>query len=458
MDQVIIAVDVGTSSLKAGAVDERGKLLNWVRVPLIDGSEGPLETQSVSIWLEALRTAFRRLPEGKRAAALAISGNGPTIVPVDARGNALDEASLWLNKNDVRIEGQPSFFLPKIAWLAQKKPEVYKRTRWFFGCPEYLSFILTGEPAAFYPSDEFLPYIWDRKGTEAYQLDERKLPGMVKCGQSLGTVLPSAAREFHLPQDIPVVATGADFLMSLIGTAVTAAGRTCDRAGTSEGINCCLEHKIDHPRIRCLPHAVEGLYNIAGILASTGRIFEWFRQFSGQQNRNYYDMLAEIEAVRWKSDLPHFYPSLHRGAVWEFSRGIFTNLEAHHGSAEMGRAVVSSIGFGVRDLIETLEGQGCRIESLRISGGQGRNNIWNQMKADMTGKVIEVPHIIDAELAGNAAAAYTAMGAYSSVSDAAEAIVRIDRRFEPNIPRYKTYSGEYSDYRVRCARIIDALN
>lgn len=456
-EPLVIAMDVGTSSLKAGVVDPRGTLLQYTRIPFNLKQDGPLETQSTDIWIEGLKAAVREFGDTSGVAAVAISGNGPTVVPVDERGIPLDEASLWLNKRDERIEGQSSFFLPKIAWIKAKQADIYRKARWYLGCPEFLSFYLTGEVAAFSPSGEFDQYIWDEAGMAAYGIDKKTLPPIIKTGESMGRITADAAAEAGLPAGIPVVATGADFLMSLVGTGATKPGRTCDRTGTSEGINCCCDHKIQHERIRCLPHAIEGLYNIAGILSSTGRIFEWFRRFSGQAHRPYSEMMQEISTLPWSTDLPHFYPSLHRGEVWEFSKGVFTNLEAHHGPAEMGRAVVSSIGFGIRDLIETLENHGCSIESLRISGGQGRSEIWNRMKANITGKVVEVPHIIDAEIAGSAAAAFTALGLWPSLGEAAEDLVKMDIRYEPDLKLNRRYTEEYEDYTYHCDRIIAAL-
>jgi xylulokinase len=452
-----LSVDVGTSSMKAGLIDGEGKLLNWARFPFRIKEKGPLETQPPQQWREALKKILLGFSEKKYINVIAISGNGPTIVPVDAGGAPLEEASLWLNRREIRIPGQVSFFLPRIAWILSHQPGVYQSSRWFLGCPEFLAMDLTGEAAAFTPSTEFAPYIWEEEGIAAYGLDASKLPPLLKTGEILGITGSAAAEKYGLPKGIPVVATGADFLMASLGTGVTKNGRTCDRAGTSEGINCCSSHVIRHERIRCLPHAVEGLYNNAGILASTGSMFEWFRRFSGQQDRDYHSMLSEISKIPWNDDLPRFYPSLHRGAVWEFSRGVFANLEAHHGAAEMGRAVVNSIGFGVRDLIETLESQGCRVESLRISGGQGRSSIWNQMKADITGRTVEVPRIIDAELTGNAAAGFNALGFWDRIEEAAEALVKIDTTYQPDTARYRAYSEEYEEYLSHCNRIIAAL-
>ncbi|MFW5727565.1 MAG: xylulokinase [Spirochaetota bacterium] len=454
---IVCAVDIGTSSLKAGLIDSGGFLLEWAREPFDIEEHGPLETWPAETWWDAFVSAMRSFTRPERITAVAVSGNGPTIVPMDEQGRALSEASLWINRRDRFLQGEPSFFLPKVAWIAEHYPEIYEKSDFFLGCPEYVAFRLTGEKSAFTPSGEFSPYIWESAGIKAYGFVPDKFPSLVKTGSVVGRIRPTAAEATGLPAGIPVVSTGADFLMSLLGTAVTRAGRTCDRTGTSEGINCCSDRKITHPRIRCLPHAIEGKYNIAGILSSTGRIFEWFRSFSNQKHRSYYQMLEEISKVKPDRDLPYFFPSLHRGAVWEFSGGVFTGLEAHHGAAEMGRAVVNSIGFGIRDLIETIEAEGCEIGTLRVSGGQGRNSIWNQMKSDITGKVIEVPRIIDAELTGGAIAAFAHLGLGRSLIEAAEQIVQIDESYAPNPRVHRSYSEEYAYYTRHCNRIITAL-
>ncbi|MCF7916133.1 MAG: FGGY-family carbohydrate kinase [Spirochaetaceae bacterium] len=454
---LVCAVDVGTSSLKAGLIDAGGSLIEWARVPFELEGQGPLETWPAEAWWDALLSALHSFSKPSLIAALAISGHGPTIVPIDRNGKTLSEASLWINKRDKAVPGEPSFFLPKVSWLAQNKPEVYDRTAAFLGCPEYLAFRLTGELSAFTPSGEFAPYIWNESGISAYGFDAAKFPSLLKTGKLVGKVDRYASEMSGVSPGTPVVATGADFLMSLLGTAVTVPGRTCDRTGTSEGINCCSDRKIVHPQIRCLPHTIEGMYNIAGILSSTGRIFEWFRSFSNQKHRSYYQMLKEVAEVNPSNDLPYFFPSLHRGAVWEFSGGAFTGLEAHHGAAEMGRAVVSSIGFGIRDLIEKIEEEECEVVTLRVSGGQGRNTIWNQMKSDITGKVIEVPRIIDAELTGGAIAAFTYLGTRGSLTSVAEELVKIDERYEPDQDAHQIYSEEYNYYTRHCDRIIAAL-
>ena len=176
---IVCAVDIGTSSLKAGMIDAGGTLLAWARVPFELEEHGPLETWPAETWWDAFITALRSFPHPTQISAVAISGNGPTIVPVDAQGRSLSAASLWINRRDKFIQGEPSFFLPKIAWIAEQHPEIYEHTVAFLGCPEYVTYRLTGEKTAFTPSSEFSPYIWEPSGIEAYGFLPEKFPPLL---------------------------------------------------------------------------------------------------------------------------------------------------------------------------------------------------------------------------------------------------------------------------------------
>ena len=451
----ILSIDIGTSSVKAGIFSDSGRLDAFRREDVSFRSPGEHERGLAQRWLDAIERIARRIASGSRIDAIAISGNGPTIVPIDRTGAPCGPVLHWIDRREVRIPQSRSYFLPKIAWLKTAHPAQYETAKWFLSCPEYLIFTLTGVAATINPNPEFTPYIWDDSSVADYRIDGEKLPPFLNIGERVGTVTALAARRFSLPKDTPVYGGGPDFLMCLLGTATVRAGRTCDRAGTSEGINYCSEARLESEGLRTLPHVIPGLYNVAGILSSTGRIFEWFRRISGQHEKSYDQMLSEISAVVSSIRNPVFLPSIHRGATWEFDHAAFMGLEAHHGIAEMGKAVVDSIGFSIRDLIETLEANGCPVTELRVSGGQARNRVWNQMKADMTGKAVVVPEIIDAELLGNVAAARTGMNEYDSLSEAAEALYRPVRRFEPRIE--SSIDDEYRRFCELRSLIVERL-
>jgi xylulokinase len=207
-----------------------------------------------------------------------------------------------------------------------------------------------------------------------------------------------------------------------------------------------VEKPVEDTRLRVLPHVIAGYYNVAGILSSTGTIFEWYRHISGQAASSYDEMLAAIAGVPATRHIPWFFPSLHRGAAWEFSRGMFIELGATHASAEMGRAVVEAIGYAVRESVELLEENGCEIAELRACGGQAKNDIWNQMKADITGKPLIVGAVEDAELLGNACCCMVGVGRYSRLDEASRALYREAKGFEPVAAETTRYDERYEKY------------
>lgn len=452
----LLTFDIGTSSVKAGLFDRDGAHAVWLhREPLATGD--PPDIWVTEQWVRAVRATMDRCPEVDAIDAIVLSGNGPTVVPVAEDGTAVCDALLWLDTRETSIGGQPSFFLPKVEWVRRERPEVYERTWQFMTCPEYLAFLMGAASHSTSPSEAFDRYVWDEHGVRAYAVDPARMPPLARPGETVGETSGRCTELFGLPRATPVVAGGPDFLMSLLGTATVEPGATCDRAGTSEGINHCREEASSSAEVRCLPHVVPGLWNVAGVLSSTGRIFEWFRRISRQRSVGYERMLAEIEAAGFEAE-PFFFPSMHRGAAWEFSKGMFVGLRSDHATAELGRGVVHSIGYAVRQSIESLSAAGCEVRELRACGGQAKNAVWNQMKADITGVPVTTPEVLDAELVGNASCGLAGLGDYPTPWDAARSVVRFSCRYEPQPSRHAEFSEGYETYLRTYDRFLAALH
>lgn len=351
-----------------------------------------------------------------------------------------------------RCSGQRKFFfLPKASWLQQHDAETFRQTNTLLSCAEYVGYRLTGQLHTASPSTEFDPLFWDPSSLAAYGLSPELFPPFLRPAQVVGALQPAIAAELGIPSGIPLAAAGSDFLMSLLGTAAVDVGMVCDRAGSSEGINYCSARAVQDTRLRSLPHVIPGLSNVAGILSSTGLLFEWYRRFTGTQDMSYHHMLEMIAGAQ--SPAPWFFPTLHAGASWEFHHGMFYGLGAGHGAAEMGRAVVESIGFAVRETIDILRSVVGDIPAMRSCGGQARNHIWNQMKADIAGVVIEIPEVPEAELVGGAACCFTALGVYPDIATASRAMVRIIRCYEPEPAAQERFHEQYQAYTAAYAAL-----
>lgn len=445
--KLILSVDIGTTAMKGGLVTPEGELVAYHRVTYWEKTRQDYHAWDPKVWVEALREIVASVGGYQRISAVAVSGHGPTVIPVDAEGRVLFYALLWMDKRNLRQDGTKSFFLPKIAWFRQHQPELYQKTKWFLSCAEYVNYFLTGEALTVTPSKEFIPYIWHGADWRAYDLDYHKLPPFVRMGEQVGVVSAQASTFIGIPAGVPVVAAGSDFLVALIGAGAVEPGRTCDRAGTSEGINHCAPAPVADKRLRTLPHAIDGLYNISGILSSTGRLFEWMRRITGQSERAYREILQDIENLPLDRNRPYFFPSFERNGDFEFAQGGFLELHPEHTREDMGRAIVESIAFGIRRVLETLEEAGCQVGELRVTGGQARNVIWNQLKADITGRRILVPEIEDAELLGSAACALVYQKEFDHLRQASDELVKLRAVFNPRAERSVVYDELYEAYR-----------
>ena len=68
---------------------------------------------------------------------------------------------------------------------------------------------------------------------------------------------------------------------------------------------------------------------------------------------------------------------------------------------------------------------------MTVTGGQAKNDLWMQLKADALGMTLEICNCADSELTGDACAAWTGLGLYPSIQDAAGKIVKVTKRFLP---------------------------
>jgi xylulokinase len=459
----IATFDVGTSALKGAVFDAAGKPLRYAEasVPLDTADRAERYEISADRWISALLQVARELRPARRGApgCIVVSGNGPTLIPVSPSGEPLHPAVTWLDRRGIAEAAaaiktadtavDPSYFLSKALWFYLRKRRLYEKTGSFIGCPEYVNLYLTGNAAMILPTPTYQRYVWDDRAIEALGMERSRFPPFVGTGDTVGTLRPEAAEAMDFPTGMPVVAGGPDFVMSLLGTATVESGKTCDRGGSSEGINYCSPRRVEDRRLLCLPHIVEGFYNVSGVISTSGKAVAWAAGLFGNEgNGEWLD--REIKAAPAGSRNLIFLPYLagERSPIWDpWARGVFFGLSLSHGRAEMIRSVVESIGFAMRDVLEALGENGCTVEELVAAGGQARSAMLNQVKADITGRRILIPKVLHSELMGDACVGLAAMGRFSSPIEAAKACVAIRQELHPQKEHEALYQHLFSLYR-----------
>ncbi len=290
MAEYVLAVDVGSTALKAAFISKTGEVGAMTSIAL----SAPENRFVAEGWIWALKAAVDKLlqqagvPEHKNAVpepvegpqikALAISGNGPTLVSENAltlRWNEYPAARLTIDETSPEEAHRfaNSIFLPRILLFRDLIGDEYEATSHLFSGPEYLIWQLTGNALTILPEPRYEAAYWNNEVLEGFGIMTGKMPGFVELGHNCGMLLPNAQELLGLPA-VPVIGVGPDFIAALIGTDTTEPGKICDRAGSSEGINMCVDKEIRAEGIRTLPGVKAGLWNISVLIPDSASLSE----------------------------------------------------------------------------------------------------------------------------------------------------------------------------------------
>lgn len=442
-NRTVLSIDIGTSTVKCGVIDSQGTLCSGYRA----AAEVSAAADPASAWEAQLLEALSHIAsEMDGVEAVSVCGNGPTMIPVGADGSPCGATVAWNHPEAQPVEGTRSLFLPA-ASAALKTAS--KDVRLLSGCPEYLTGRITGEWFTFLPSDDFTPYIWEREEAEAYGIPFELFPPMKKIGEPAGQVSKEFSSLSGIPQGIPVFAGGPDYLLALLGTAVTVPGRICDRAGTSEALNLCIEKTesstaAEHA-LRVLPHCIEGLCSAASLLPVSGMHFLSFLRSAQKAGASAKQISRDMLQINWLDDSYEqaILKAFHASASPRLSEEQVLSFYSGDDWAAAGRVFSEAAAYSIRRGFEKFVRAGLNTDVLRVTGGQSFNDQWNQLKADVLSIPLEVPMIADAELLGCAAVSLTALGRFSSFQEASERLYAPGRIIEPDKRRADLFSERF---------------
>jgi xylulokinase len=117
---------------------------------------------------------------------------------------------------------------------------------------------------------------------------------------------------------------------------------------------------------------------------------------------------------------------------------VWFGLRLHHTKYELAKSVMEGVTFLLKKNLAALEETGGPVEEIISLGGGSKSAVWNQMKADVTGKRVIVPSMSEPTSLGAAILASIKCGWFGGVEEAVERGVDIGRVFEPRNPeRYE---------------------
>jgi sugar (pentulose or hexulose) kinase len=483
---IVVGLDSSTTATKAIAWTLEGGVAGQGWSPMHISSPAPnwYEQNAEEWWhsaCTALRQLFQQVNPGE-VAAIAIANQRETFVPLDDNGEPVRPAIVWLDQrcdDEVgwltdrvgshrihQITGKPPDVAPvayRIAWMLRHEKERFHRTAMFADVHAYLVWRLTGQIQTSWASADPLGLFdmerreWSPQVLGALDLKPERLPQVVRPGTVIGVVSDAAAAATGLSRATLVVAGGGDGQAAGLGVNALGGERAYLNLGTAVvGGIYSREYRTGREWRTMGSCSGEG-YHLETSLRAGTFLIDWFTHNVCQASGNCTVLLRELEAeaaaIGVGSDgllaLPYW------GAVmtphWDLTaRGCWIGLSGAHRRGHLYRSLLEGIALEqalVTDMIT--EATHIEVKEYVAMGGGAANDLWCQIIADATGKLIRRPSTLEASSLGAAICAAVGTGLYATAEEAAQAMCeKAFRETEPiaeNCERYEDLMGTYRD-------------
>jgi xylulokinase len=465
-------------------MDEEANILNVTSVPYPSYNPNPgWVQQNPENWVEAAAQAVHKslaCTGGEEIGIISLSGHMSGLVLVDREGTPLYPC---ITLGDSRSAGQSerlrqqagtmiyastgnpaidAFLLPKLLWVKENLPEIYRQTQYVLFPKDYLRYRLTGRFAVdltdagnslFFDVEKAC---WNESLLTALDLRCEILPDLLKPYDIAGSIISNAASLFGISEGIPVAAGAADMAAEAVGYGINEPGEIATTVGTCATILTVVPKigSIGRDQITFHPHVVPGKVYALGSHFSGGMSLNWFSGIvSGDSSKADYALIQSLaqgavniapgsEGLLYLpflsgSGTPYFDP---------FARGAFLGLSTSTKRETMFHAILEGISYNFRESLQIFEAMGISIDSIRVGGGGMNISLWPSILADVFGHPVDVIQISDASTVGAAIIGGYAAGIFSDLVTPAQKIIGNKRIVLPDEKNVLLYERLFTLY------------
>lgn len=486
--QYLLGIDVGTTGTKTLLFRQDGKLMGQAYCPYAtDNPGGGKSEQNPMDWWNAIVQTVRHVLEeaqtAKDVAAISLSTQGGTMVPVDSQFMPVRPAIVW---NDTRCTQERQLFIQEfgeeviykktgwalapgqnllqIRWMKENEPELFQKTAYFLSVPDYISYKLTGIPAVD-PSNMGINQLGDITSCDydpellAFAgIDRGQLPKIQPSGTPIGKLTACAASALGLSTEVLVVSGAHDQYAVALGAGA------CENDDILIGTGTCWVVT----RISDMPNFASGLsQSIAAIpgkwgslrsLPSGGVCLEWWRKNIAVDSSGAlipFDQInATVSGRAAAEDGLFFYPfGGYAGTGKTLQKGTLIGLDIAHDRYNIARAIMEGVAFQILWMLEEFQAE---PESLRLTGGATKSRVWCQIVADISGIPVCIPETADLACVGAAILAGVGCGLYENAKQGYNLMSIPERTLYPDPEKSSMYQKNTELYRSYAQQLWSA--
>ncbi|MGA8941813.1 MAG: xylulokinase [Thermoactinomyces sp.] len=477
----VIGIDLGTSAVKILLVNQNGHVIREVSKPYpLTREKAGYSEQSPEDWVDQTVSGLSDLLKYGDCVpgdieGISFSGQMHGLVLLDENNQVLRNAILW---NDTRTTSEceeiykkvgkerllqitknpalEGFTLPKILWVKNNEPDVYRKAKTFVLPKDYVRYRLTGKLHMEYSDAAGTLLLnvtekeWSKEICGLLGINEEFCPPLVESCEEVGTITPEIASATGLSTSTRVFAGGADNACGAIGAGILQDGKSMVSIGTS-GVVLSYESSGDKNfagKVHYFNHGAPDSFYTMGVTLAAGYSLSWFRNsFAG--GTDFDELLADVDKVPIGSNGLLFTPYIvgeRTPHVDASIRGSFIGIDSSHQRKHFVRAILEGITFSLNESVEIFREHGKKVDTIVSIGGGAKNEDWLQMQADIfNARIVKLSSEQGPSLGAAMLAAY-GCGWFDSLRECGDKFLHVDKVYNPieeNVETYKKLFGLY---------------
>lgn len=365
----------------------------------------------------------------------------PVITSLDTRSAELAAKASreleprWLTESGTStLDAYAAPFM--LGWVRDNEPEVWARVARTVSVAPYVSARLAGltqeqmytEPT--HISGWMVGWNAATGGFSSPQLadfgiPEDILPRVVSSDSVIGELTSEFAQKTGIPAGTPIVAGAGDVMQSNLASGLLRAGQACDSAGTTSiltvGVDGIIPEVTSVPGMLYSNGTLPGQSFYWGYIRAGGLSLRWFRDqvaSLAHEEDAYADFDVLAEAVGAGSGGVLFLPYLAGGNPDSpNASGTWLGLDSGTTTGQLWRSALEAVAYEYASYLEVFQRAGTQLEEVLVTGGGGNSEIWNAIKASVTGVPWRKPPRVDGPPLANAALANVVLGRAESVEE-----------------------------------------
>lgn len=472
----ILAVDIGTGSVKAAVFEDNFKLSSIAKVELELGAEQDLES-IYDCFMKACKAASAD-SKARYVDAMVLSGQMHGLACIDNDGAPLTRLHTYLDIRPAvvvrfiedRVDGYrlytetgcpPLFIYPlaKLLWLRLSKPNLFMKSKWFLSAKDYIVYKLIGEPYIDRSTASGSQLLnihslnWNDTSLELAGVDESRLPKLYDGEKPFIELPRSIASSLGLDSSSTLFLGASDGALHSLGVGAISDGIAAVNLGTSGAFRLSSDKPIvdrsKNMRFFCY-YLGYGIWIPGGAVNNAGLCLRWFRDDILGSRCSYEELIGEAESVDLDPSNPLILPFLsgERFPIRDpYAKAVFFGLTLNHRRGHIVRALMEAPIYTLRWIADSMGENMLKARIARIGGGGSSSKLWRRICSSILDMRVEYVGFEESSLMGAAILAASGLGYYSSLKDALSVAVDIADADDPVQSEVEVYEKRYKLYR-----------